>query len=108
MRTFCLPRYYSFARYRNVEHGGIKTLEQVPTLKLPVEHMSVPVIIALLARIQDQLDIDEATKPLAQDTGQIILSLLEMRDLAMQTMSDADLDRQEFPNQSVAVPAKYC
>lgn len=47
-------------------------------------------MIALLARIQDQLQADETTSPFAIDVAILIAALLELREEARSAMLEVD------------------
>ena len=70
--------------------------------------MSVPVMIALLARIQDQLMEDAITSNLASDLARIIAALLELREEARQVMLEAEGEYQSRPGRKVIGKKRLC
>lgn len=67
--------------------------------------MSVPVIVALLARIQDELQSDEVTQGVAANLACSIAELIALREKAWRAMKDVETEIERGKNdQGIRAP----
>jgi|GEM_PF-6616194 len=70
--------------------------------------MSVPVMIAMLARIQDQLQTDEVTSAVAADLAGIIAVLFALREEARHAMHEVEREQKAAFVHTGAGPKRLC